>query len=103
MNATLWLPYFKQGDDLSHFLSQEEDQAKALENHAQMMEETAKLLRKVAVYAKDIEINADCHFIGIEGPDAIIQEMIDDGLVQLDEFDDDDWDDELDDLEDEDE
>ncbi len=77
--AELHLPYFKQGDDLAHHLSQLSSVEEALEAHANQLEFAASILRKVrAIVAhQGVKIEADTHFIGIEGPDEVIEALID--------------------------
>ena len=63
---TLWLPYFKQGDDLNQCLEQAHDDIyKALRFHADQLAEACKILSKLSDIAKDykIDIDADTHHI----------------------------------------
>ena len=77
--AELHLPYFKQGDDLSHHLSQTSTVEEALEAHASQLEYAAEILRKVKGMIADqgVTIDADTHMIAISGPDEVIEALID--------------------------
>lgn len=76
------LPYFKRGDDLNLFLKDNPGSpSKAFLDHAQMLTETASFLTKaseiIGRYNKDeISIQADCHFIWIDGPDEMCKELL---------------------------
>lgn len=77
--AEIHLPYFKQGDDLNHHLSQCSTVEEALEAHAQQLEYAAAILRKVKeiVAGQGVKIDADTHMIQVSGKDAIIEALID--------------------------
>jgi hypothetical protein len=77
--AELHLPYFKQGDDLAHHLSQTKSVEEALEAHAAQLDFAASILRKVRemVSNQGVSIEADTHYISIEGPDEVIEALID--------------------------
>ncbi len=77
--ADVHLPYFKQGDDLRHHLSQCATVEEALEAHAQQLEYAAELLRKVRqmIAGQGVTIDADTHMIQVSGPDQIIEALID--------------------------
>jgi len=49
----LSLPYFKQGDDLCGYKMHTENDADAFIAHAEMMESSAEILRKMASVAKE--------------------------------------------------
>jgi hypothetical protein len=76
--AEIRLPYFKQGDDLQHHLSQCATVEEALEAHAENLEQAAQILRKVkaAIAGQDVSFNADTHLIQVCGPDALIESLI---------------------------
>jgi len=67
------LPYFKQGDDLGHFVNQSDgDVEKGLLSHAEMLRGAAQILEDIASLvskheADRVEIEADCHSIMISG------------------------------------
>lgn len=77
--AEIHLPYFKQGDDLNHHLSQCSTVEEALEAHAQQLEYAAAILRKVKeiVTGQGVKFDADTHMIQVSGQDAIIEALID--------------------------
>lgn len=77
--ADVHLPYFKQGDDLSHHLSKCSNVEEALEAHAQQLEYAATLLRKIKemVAGQGVSVDADTHMIQVSGPDEIIDALID--------------------------
>lgn len=93
---------FKKGDDAAHFLEQFKDAPKAFLAHAEMLEDDARILRRIAgILAEnpDMDVQAMTHFIGIEGPIAIMEKYEVEGLLHS--WPDDAFDDE-DDLDDED-
>jgi hypothetical protein len=96
--VTLSLPYYKQGDDLYHYLKKTESKEDALELHAQFMDVAAKQLRAVkeVVAGKNVEFEADTHMIIITGDDKVLDELIRLELVQddIDDFYEDEWDEE---------
>jgi hypothetical protein len=88
--AEINLPYYKQGDDLDHHLSQCATVEAALEAHAQQLEAGAQMLRRVKdmVAGKAVEIDADTHMIHISGPEDVINALIDAELAWRDPFED---------------
>lgn len=78
-HADIHLPYFKQGDDLSHHLEHCATVEEALEAHAQQLEYAATILRKVRdmIAGQEVKIDADTHMIMASGPDEIIDALID--------------------------
>ena len=99
--AELHLPYFKQGDDLAHHLSQAKTVEEALDGHAAQLEFAASILRRVRemVAGQEVTIVADTHYIAIEGPDEVIEALLDSKYAtrsfdeEYDEEDDDDFED----------
>lgn len=83
--AELHLPYFKQGDDLAHWLKKTRNPVKALEAHAEQLDEAAALLRRVkdAIAGEQVKIDADAHMIGISGSDKLIDSMVNSELLEL--------------------
>lgn len=78
------LPYFKKGDDLSSCMQQTEDDAEALRLHAEMLEESRNIMRRLASLAKDgfIQIDtADTHIIVIRCAEEIGRVLVDEGAV----------------------
>jgi hypothetical protein len=91
--ATIRLPYFKQGDDLAHFLRHHAP-PQALLLHASLLDGAAAQLRNVADLIGDanVEFYADNHYIGLSGPDDLIDRLVAAGLAEVepnDEEDDD--------------
>lgn len=109
MNAEMHLPIYKQGDDLHHCLGVTKDNYEALMLYSATLEEAAKQCREVAEAIKDKEVTFDActHWIGVDGPDDLIQLLIDRELLNEDPFadeeDEEEFDDETDDDFDEDE
>lgn len=99
--AEIHLPYYKQGDDLRYHLDNSESFEAALKAHAEQLEAAAAVLREVRerVDGEDITLNADTHWIGIEGPDDLIDSLIASGLAHHDPFEDEYEDDECDESE----
>lgn len=65
MELEVLLPYFKQGDDLSHFLSAYCKQ-EAFKQHARMLKATGEFLEQLSeCVTEDMEIHADTHWISI--------------------------------------
>lgn len=89
----LALPYFKKGDDMSHCLESASTLQDALEMHASMMDDAAKIIRCFALAIKDvdgIEINADTHMIQVSGPKDILDKLAGDEILYAEDFDDED-------------
>jgi threonine aldolase len=87
--AEFTLPYFKQGDDLSFHLEQSANVGEALERHAESMDAAAKKLRELseALAGRDVEIDPDTHTIFIHADEDVIGLLVERGLVEV-------WDDE---------
>ena len=69
----LYLDYFKQGDDLCHYLDKcNGNTVEALELHACALEESIRKLRGMASYIRDNKVElvfeADTHNISVDGP-----------------------------------
>ena len=80
----LHLPYFKQGDDLSHMMWHTKNHGLALEQHADMLEEAVAILRRVAKAAKadGLRIDqADTHYIGVRCPTAAGEKLVKEGVI----------------------
>ena len=91
--AEIHLSYFKQGDDLQSCLEGADyNIIEGLENHSQMLQHCSNHLNKIKNLIKkqknikEININADCHFISIEGPDSFIDELIENDLAEIVEY-----------------
>lgn len=91
--AHICLPYFKQGDDLAQFLEGEKsDYIKALRSHSELLHYSAWMLDEIADRIKksgykNIEIEAGTHFIGISGPEDLINKLVAEELAQFEEED----------------
>ena len=74
----IWLPYFKQGDDLSEALENSKTNEEALEAHAQRLDDAAKILRKIKeeIKGQDVEIDAGTHMITITAPGKLIDKLV---------------------------
>jgi len=93
--AEIGLPYWKQGDDMRHYLEQcDGNVSEALELHAEAMEASATLLREVkeVIGGESVSLYADGHSIEIDADDAIIDRLIELDLADLKEPYEDDWD-----------
>lgn len=89
MYAEIYLPYFKQGDDLAHHLENTNSIVDAFTNHSLQMEHVSKLLKDVSLALEqhtneldEISVDACTHHISISGPENIIQELINKGLAE---------------------
>jgi len=70
MYYELCLPYFKQGDDLSHCIEETENTNDAITMHISMLQNACNVLSEFKTILKDFdeeeyEIGADTHHIGI--------------------------------------
>lgn len=90
------MPYFKQGDDLSFFLNEcENDVSKALGMYADMLNDASNMivrlnseLREMGA-ADKVNIDADTHMIIMTGPEDILQALLDKELASPSFFDED--------------
>ncbi len=82
--AEFSLPYHKQGDDLCEYIQHSRSLDEALEKHACVMEHAAVALRelKTAIADHEVEIDADVHFIFVNGPTELIDELIRKGVLE---------------------
>ncbi len=86
-SCEIHLGYFKQGDDLHACIADSKSPAEALKAHSEIMTDVAKHLAKVhdlvACYPPgEIELDADTHYIGLTGPDALVDELIKQELAE---------------------
>ena len=90
--ATLYLPYFTQGDDLSEYLENTGNVGEALEVHACEMDLAAAMLRSIkeTISGHEVSIEADTHFISLTGPVKVIDGLIGEGLLTEPDEDDED-------------
>jgi hypothetical protein len=95
-SAQIWLPYFKQGDDLAACLAKDENNKvhakKTLDNHIALLEMAIKQLKDIndiIPLINDIELTGDTHYVGIHGDERIINLLINSKLADAeDSFDD---------------
>ena len=72
--ATIWLPYFKQGDDMNGGLVKDDngtvDTKESIKNHIIRLEAAINQLQQIHDLIPDVNtcvINGDTHHIGIDG------------------------------------
>ena len=90
--ATIFLPYFKQGDDLNGCIVKDEnevvDTKATLRNHMAQLEAAIAELKEIHDTIPDVNtcvIDGDTHHIGIEGDERIINALVSKELAQIDE------------------
>jgi len=101
----IWLPMFKQGDDLAHHLEHSSSPAEAFEGHAAQMVVVSNQLRAIAAAIRETETNstglvdveAGTHFIGLTGPNHLISRLLKEELAHESEWEDDEEDEYLED------
>jgi hypothetical protein len=83
---TVELPllFYKSGDDMAHHLDNTPSVVDALEAFAGQMDSAAECLRSIkdTVAGHPVTIDADCHFIAIEGPDEVLDKLVAAGLAE---------------------
>ena len=80
--AQMHLPLFKQGDDLGTCLHQHGTVREALIAYSEMLAEAQAIVTALAEHGQHLEITqADTHFIEIEGPSSLVDELIEKGLL----------------------
>lgn len=91
--ATIWLPYFDQGDDLSGCIVKDEngivDTKETIQNHISLLQSVIDVLQEICDTIPDVNscvIDGNIHHIGIEGDEQIINELASKNLVTIDEF-----------------
>jgi hypothetical protein len=86
------LPVFKQGDDLHHCITQNPgDLRAAFEQQACNYNEAARLCRRmagVAAEVPDLEVYADTHHIGVDGPVGRLESLVNEEILTVVEHDD---------------
>lgn len=85
-DAEISLPYWKQGDDMKLYLEDcDNNVVEALELHASNMELGGKMLRQIrdVVAGHDIEIYACTHSIEIAAEDTVIDQLVELGLADI--------------------
>mgnify|MGYP001564782542 CR=1 FL=1 len=80
----LQLPYFKQGDDLYFAKQSTDNDADAFVAHAELMQETANILKTMASKSKEHNlkiVDCDTHFISVSVDQEIGDILVKDGLL----------------------
>ncbi len=83
------LPIFKVGDDLGYQLEKSASTAEAFKNLAAQYEECVRLCRimaSVAVEVPELEVQADCHYVGVSGPEDKLKPLVDDDVLSVSPF-----------------
>lgn len=89
--ASIWLPYFKQGDDLHACLVTENGKVnvkETLSHHIKLLGNAINHLQQIhdaIPDENDLEIEGDTHHIGICGDKALIQKLNDSKLVDIED------------------
>lgn len=93
-HAQIWLPYFKQGDDMENNIEKDEngvvDVKASIVNHIKLLESAINQLQKIHNMIPDMNtctLHGNTHYIGIEGDERIIKELADNKLVIIEEED----------------
>jgi len=90
--ATIWLGYFKQGDDLDRCIVKDDDgdvnTKETLNNHIKLLEAVIEKLKSINDLIPDVNtcsLYGDTHYISIEGDERIIDQLVSHNLAQIDE------------------
>ncbi len=93
-SAQIWLPYFKQGDDMNGCIVKDDngvvDTKESIRNHIQLLNSAIEQLQKIYDSIPDMNtcsINGDTHHIGIEGDERIINFLNKQGVITINEWD----------------
>jgi len=82
----LHLPYFKQGDDLGHFVEKCDSHSEALMSHSEMLNYTADILKRLADFAaagKISIIQADTHYISLSCEEELGKVLFEEGILNV--------------------
>ena len=89
--ATIWLGYFKQGDDLDRCIVKDDDgdvnTKETLNNHIKLLEAVIEKLKSINDLIPDTNtcsLYGDTHYISIEGDERIIDQLVSHNLAQID-------------------
>lgn len=84
----VWLPYFKQGDDLAHCLDVTNTPTEAMNKHAEMLRVAAEVLENVGalIYGHEVKVDADTHLIGLSLSKDLSQTLVDAKLAHVPEY-----------------
>ena len=93
ITANIWLPYFKQGDDLADSIEKKADGSvdakKTLENHIALLEYAANMLKHIndeIPDENDVDLDGNTHYIGITADETLIDKLVVKKLVTIKEF-----------------
>jgi hypothetical protein len=88
--ATIFLPYFKQGDDMLHGLVTNDDETvnvkQSIVNHIELLKCAIEHLEKInnlIPEENDCSIHAGIHHIGISGNERVLKLLADEELVRI--------------------
>ncbi len=83
-SAEIQLTYFKRGTDMGFCLENTSTANAALDMHVDLLTENISILNGVKELIGDtpVEITADTHWIGINGPDELIDALIKAGYAE---------------------
>ena len=90
-DAEFHLPIFKQGDDLAMHLKDTDSVSEALQSYAGTLRGAADLcdMLSARLKGKDVDVQADAYYICLTGPEVMIDELIECGLVSKPPWDED--------------
>jgi hypothetical protein len=91
----LQLPVFKQGDDLGHQISEAKTLPEAFEAQASSYDLAAAMCRRMAAVVKEdpsLTVDACTHTIWLDGPKEKLDTLVEEGLLSVMDFGDDDED-----------
>lgn len=85
----LQLPVFIQGDDLSYLLEESKSSSEAFVVQAENYEEAARVCRRMASICAEhkMDIEADCRFIGVDGPPEVLEALAKDKILHVNHYD----------------
>jgi hypothetical protein len=97
------LPYFKQGDDMDNCIRSTETPLEALRAHADQLSIAAAQLNQIADIVsnynqKDIILEGNVHYITISGPEEMENELLEEDLIDVSPWDNDEENEDEDDL-----
>jgi hypothetical protein len=94
LTADIWLPYYKQGDDMHGGIVMKDgklDVKQTFQNHIDRLTAAIEQLTKIKDMIPDdvdVDIHADTHHIDITSDKFTIQRLVDSGLASLPDYDD---------------
>jgi hypothetical protein len=92
VSAEIWLPYFKQGDDLEGVkvvVDGKVNTKMTLLNHIALLEDAIAQLQKIHDLLPNdntVDLHGDCHYICITGEKSLIETLEKNNLVKIEEF-----------------